>query len=307
MKKVLVLMSTYNGQVYLKEQIDSIISQVGVHVQLLIRDDGSSDNTVSIIEEMSKTYKNIKLLKGKNLGFAKSFMTLCYEAVNYSDFDYFAFSDQDDFWLPEKLVTAVNKLSAEDNNIPLLYFSNAAVVDKDLNFNWNLLGSSDKTPDRYNVFVRYYMLGCTMVMNYSTISLLNQNKPSKPIEMHDLWIAQTCTVLGKIVYDSKPYILYRQHGKNAAGVSSKLRVRIKRLIKSFKSYQRRHFREYNAKNFIDTYGDLINASERIFIEQIASYKKSLRNKFVLLRSPYIKMGDRLSDIGLTVRILFNIF
>lgn len=93
-KSVQVVMSTYNGEKYLKEQIDSILSQEGVDVRLYIRDDGSSDRTTDILASYQE-HKNVKIEKGNNLGFAKSFLTALDEC---DEADYYAFSDQDDVW-----------------------------------------------------------------------------------------------------------------------------------------------------------------------------------------------------------------
>ena len=99
MEKIQVLMSTYNGEKYLKEQIESILNQEKVEVNILIRDDGSCDKTLKIIKELSKNPK-ISYYEGKNIGPAKSFMDL----VNKSGdkFNYYAFADQDDIWMPNK-------------------------------------------------------------------------------------------------------------------------------------------------------------------------------------------------------------
>lgn len=102
-KSVQVVMSTYNGEKYLKEQIDSILSQEGVDVRLYIRDDGSSDRTTDILASYQE-HKNVKIEKGNNLGFAKSFLTALDEC---DEADYYAFSDQDDVWEKDKLSTAV--------------------------------------------------------------------------------------------------------------------------------------------------------------------------------------------------------
>ena len=96
-KKVAVLLSTYNGEKYLREQLDSIENQTYKNIQIVIRDDGSHDNTVEIINEYSKKYGNVKFIHGKNKGFIKSFFKL----LEYSDADYFAYADQDDIDNPD--------------------------------------------------------------------------------------------------------------------------------------------------------------------------------------------------------------
>ncbi|MBQ4399872.1 MAG: glycosyltransferase, partial [Alphaproteobacteria bacterium] len=106
MDNVLVLMSTYNGEKYLKTQLDSILAQQGVNVQILVRDDGSSDGTLPILQAYAAQGK-LTYYTGPNLKPAKSFMDLIYNAPQA---DFYAFADQDDYWLPEKLICAVNKL-----------------------------------------------------------------------------------------------------------------------------------------------------------------------------------------------------
>lgn len=110
-KSVQVVMSTYNGEKYLKEQIDSILSQEGVDVRLYIRDDGSSDRTTDILASYQE-HKNVKIEKGNNLGFAKSFLTALDEC---DEADYYAFSDQDDVWEKDKLSTAIQSINTPSN------------------------------------------------------------------------------------------------------------------------------------------------------------------------------------------------
>ena len=122
MKNVLVLLSTYNGSRYLQEQIDSVLNQDGVKVVLLIRDDGSTDNTLEILDRNSLNHDNIFVITGSNCRSAASFMELVYEANRtYPDFDYYAFCDQDDVWCKDKLISAVNKLSESPDDTPSLY------------------------------------------------------------------------------------------------------------------------------------------------------------------------------------------
>ena len=131
MKKVQVIMSSYNGEKFIKKQIDSILNQQNVEVSLLIRDDGSKDGTIEILRD----YENrglIKVIYGKNIGPTASFLKLIDECDNA---DYYSFSDQDDVWLEDKLSTAVKIL--EENSVnkrPLLYCSALQRVDADLTY-----------------------------------------------------------------------------------------------------------------------------------------------------------------------------
>ena len=125
--EVCVLMATYNGEKYLREQVDSIIGQHNININLIVRDDGSTDSTINILSE----YEEKGLLtytKGANLGPARSFM----ELLKFSPIsDYYAFSDQDDIWLPDKIKTAVDMMK-EDEEKPALYFCQTQLVDENL-------------------------------------------------------------------------------------------------------------------------------------------------------------------------------
>ena len=137
---VCVLMSTYNGEKYIKEQLDSILSQVGVELSVLIRDDGSSDSTLSIIKDYAEQNKNIKYYVGENIKPAQSFIDLIF---NSPDADYYALSDQDDVWDKDKLKCAIDLLQATNPDKPAMYHSNLRIVDGDLNF-YRYAHSSDR-------------------------------------------------------------------------------------------------------------------------------------------------------------------
>lgn len=307
MEKVMVLLSSYNGEQFIGEQIDSIFAQEGVDVFLFVRDDGSKDKTVSVIREYKKKYDNIEIEEGNNLGFVKSFMSLVYKcADNFPDFNYFAFSDQDDVWLKDKLITAVNLLkTCKDYSTPNLCFGNALAVDTNLNPLFECC-SKNPTITKPTCLLRYFMLGCTMVFNRTTVQVLNKYRPKGNISMHDLWLNQTCLFLGEIVYDSTPHILYRQHGNNTAGVGNDLKKRWKRLMKSLKTYGRRHFRELNAKNLLSAYEPMLSKEDKELISIVADYKKNFKNRIRILRNKEINMGSRLSDFAIKVRIILGL-
>ncbi len=309
MKKVLVLMSTFNGEKYLEEQLNSIFNQDGVFVSLLVRDDGSGDKTLKILREYSSNKHNLRIIEGENIGFAKSFMSLVYEAYNYPEFDYYAFSDQDDVWFPDKLASATRFLeetqTANNEFKPRLYFSNATATDAFLSPLFNTSGP-DLTFSKQTSLVRYFMLGCTMVFNRHLVSILYNYRPEKPILMHDLWLNQTCAFLGEIVYDKDSHIYYRQHGNNTAGAGMSFYQRIGRLFKSFKTYERRHFRELNAKNLLSAYGPMLSHDDFQLISIVANYRTSIKSWLRFLLNTEINMGSFLSDVIIKIRIIFCI-
>ena len=126
---VVVLMSTYNGERFLEKQLLSILQQQSCNVQLVIRDDGSSDNTVSIIKHYATMYTNIHLIVGQNVGFKNSFNELIQFASRCNS-KYYAFVDQDDVWLKKKLQTAIDYLRKVDDNIPCAFSSNSKLIDQ---------------------------------------------------------------------------------------------------------------------------------------------------------------------------------
>ena len=125
-KKVQILMSTYNGEDYIREQLDSILAQSYPDVDILIRDDGSKDDTFVILKEYEERHSNIKAFQGENLGINKSF----FELLKKSQGDYIGFCDQDDYWLPEKIEKAVQQL--ERMTGPALYCGAKTLVNENL-------------------------------------------------------------------------------------------------------------------------------------------------------------------------------
>lgn len=133
--KVAVLLSSYNGERYLKEQIDSILNQKGVNVYVLVRDDGSTDRSLQILRELVAGHpRQMKIVEGKNTGCTKSFVELMRIASTLEDFnpDYYAFSDQDDVWFPDKLAYSIGALPALDNTKPQLFSADSIMVDSQL-------------------------------------------------------------------------------------------------------------------------------------------------------------------------------
>ena len=109
-KKVAIIMSTYNGEPFIRQQLDSILNQTYKNIELVVRDDGSKDKTVEIIKEYQEKYENIKFFQGENLGFVKSF----FELLKLTEADYYSYADQDDIWIENKIEPAVNSLNKLD-------------------------------------------------------------------------------------------------------------------------------------------------------------------------------------------------
>lgn len=204
-----VLMSTYNGERFLTDQIDSILSQSDVDVVLSVRDDGSKDSTQTILKRYGD---KITWWQGNNMGPAKSFLELLRHSSD--DADYYAFSDQDDFWQREKLSVAVQGLNQYSDE-PALYFSRTQLTDAELRPTFVVETNPLLTFGESLVYE--FIPGCTMVINRKLRDIINQYIPNY-LPMHDVWIYSVALAVGaKVVFDKQPHILYRQHGNNTIG------------------------------------------------------------------------------------------
>jgi glycosyltransferase involved in cell wall biosynthesis len=231
MKLIQILLSTYNGEKYIKEQLDSIIKQDYQNITILIRDDGSTDRTVDIIKEYAKQYNNITFYQGHNIGVKKSFFDL----VKNSDMtaDYFMFSDQDDVWKNNKISGAVEKLELMQQDIPLLYCGRTTLVNEELVPIKSTIKKYKIIPGFGNALVENICTGCTMAVNRKLIQLVKTHIPEFTV-MHDWWFYLTASCYGKVYYDDETYILYRQHTDNIVGIRSSYREEFKKRLNNYK-------------------------------------------------------------------------
>lgn len=283
---VCVLMSTYNGEQYLERQIETILNQVGCHVILLVRDDGSTDRTLNILKKYQDGNK-LLYSSGKNIGPTSSFLELLDIAP---EADYYAFSDQDDIWLPDKLSSAIKKLSEiTQKNKRGLYFSNLTPVnEKEAVIKQFLL--PDVLPiDYYTLLIRCgWMFGCTEVFTKELKEFVKiQYRPQK-IVMHDLWVGLLASTYGTIVYDSKSKILYRQHQNNVVGAQLGEVQRWKKRLKLLTSGNRVPI-DSRAETMLHIFKDNPNISKTIQDQtrMVANYNKSLKTRIAFLRHAQI--------------------
>ena len=309
MKKVLVLMSTYNGEKYIKEQLDSIFLQESVNVYCSIRDDGSTDATQEIINDYATHNSKINFLKGDNVGWAQSFYSLV-ENNRYSDYDYYAFSDQDDVWESNKLISAIQKLEELDSRKPLLYCSNLKVVDNNLNWVSEQYMFSKVNLSKEHALVESFSTGCTQVFNHKMKDLYLIYKPYY-LHAHDYWLYLVGTFIGQVIYDDNAYIKYRQHYNNVKGAGTGLwelwKKRIKLLSKQYlKEKLNQHPVEYMAQELLKGYSVYINEMDIKTVETVALYRQNLWTKLVLFLSFDIRRISFSANLGLRIRILLGI-
>lgn len=283
---IIVLLSTYNGEAYLAEQLESLLHQKGVTIRILIRDDGSCDSTVEIVKHWQSKYPQIiDFVQGTNVGFAMSFTYLLQIAVRqYPEATYYAFCDQDDVWLPEKLQKAVEQLDVESKDIPVAYCSNTRLVDKNLQFIRMCWGKNEVHLSKERALIQNFATGCTMVFNHKAAEIYVSHQP-EVIKVHDFLMYQLCMFLGKVIYDENSYILYRQHGNNQIGRPGFCQ-RWKRRWTT-QNYKKRTLEIQNYR-FLKAYKDLLDVDDIGLISQIAFYRKNLWTKLSLIFDYKIK-------------------
>lgn len=219
---VTILLATYNGERFLAEQVESILGQSYIYTRLVIRDDGSSDNTMAIIRKYIKQYpERICLLNDSvgHLGSAANFTRL----IESSNADYVMLSDQDDVWLPDKVsmtMEAMRKAEAKYGHAtPILIHTDLMVTDGNLSVIsgsfWKFQKISPGCDAINRLLVQNVVTGCTVMINRGLMALV-RSVYTGMIE-HDWWLALIAASFGKIAYVPRSTILYRQHGKNAVG------------------------------------------------------------------------------------------
>lgn len=219
-------MATYNGEKYIAAQLDSLAAQTHANWFVVVSDDGSIDSTKAILQSYQKKWgiDRIQLRTGPMRGVAQNFLTMAIDSSIQAD--YYAFCDQDDVWLPSKLVAALEFLRSASPEKPHLYCSRTAYVKDDLKIYAHSPGFAFPTSFR-NALVQSIAGGNTMVFNQATKTLL-ERAGVLDVVLHDWWLYQLTAGAGGVVHlDQQAHILYRQHALALIGgggsVFSKLR------------------------------------------------------------------------------------
>ncbi|WDN59342.1 glycosyltransferase family 2 protein [Streptococcus parasuis] len=244
--KVNILMSTYNGQQFLAEQIRSIQDQSYTDWTLFIRDDGSSDNTKEILKDFERQDSRIHLIdsdKSDNLGVIKSFHKL----VNHDRADYYFFSDQDDVWLPNKLELSLKEAQNYLADLPLMVYMDLKVVNQDLEIMTESMVKSQShhaNTELVQELTENTVTGGVVMINHA---LAEMWQVTDDILMHDWYLALLASAFGNLVFIDQPGELYRQHSDNVLGART--------LSKRFKKWIRPHI-------LFAVYWDLIKNSQK---------------------------------------------
>lgn len=294
--KVNILMSTYNGQQFLAEQIRSIQEQTFSDWTLLIRDDGSSDQTKDLLHDFARQDSRIRLIdleEPKNLGVIKSFHRL----LQYEKADYYFFSDQDDVWLPDKLEVSLQEARSYPTDQPLMVYMDLTVVNQDLHvMAESMIRSQSHHANTQLVeeLTENTVTGGVAMINHSLAELWTG---TEDILMHDWYLALLASALGTLVFIDKPGELYRQHADNVLGART--------LSKRFKKWIRPHI-------LFKVYWELIKNSQKqasFLLEQpLSPADRELVQAFVaIMDKPMLERYQTLKKYGLRKNKAFHTF
>lgn len=304
-QSVTILMSTYNGQKYLKEQLDSICNQTYPgSITVLIRDDGSRDETISVAESYPQTdNRAVRVIKASNVGAQRSFLELI-RAAEKSDFYFFA--DQDDVWDADKVACAVASMQSQAG--PVTYCSNYRLTDMDLQPYRNALLQKPKFTPLQILFYNK-IPGCVMGFNWELMELL-QKLDIENAMMHDSLVLAFAAACGQVLYDQTPRICHRIHENNVVGDGHKKIVLHKWIPEKLKLLFGKE--DYDMSQIADQYlavgGDLIHPEYKGDLELLRDFKKSRKLTRKLLKHPDTQ-GPALNRTVLSIRckIFFHIF
>ena len=292
--KVLVLLATCNGEKYLRQQLDSIYAQEDVEVSIFATDDGSTDSTIAILEEYKKNHSLTIHHHGEPHEFTYNFIDAIFANKNTS-FDYYAFSDQDDVWMKEKLSSAIEMLKKNSKNV---YSSNLTIVNENLDGETLMNDDSIQRCNKYNAVFENVATGCTIVFSKAFLDLLVRYYP-KNIYLHDYWVYLLAIYTDNYIYDSRSFIKYRQHGCNQIGDSSKKGV--KTYYKRFKA-SKGHQRAL-CEQLLEGYRDIIGEENASIVEVMAGYKKKFSYRWKLMFSRNYK--KRKHNFFKVIKLLLN--
>jgi glycosyltransferase involved in cell wall biosynthesis len=287
--RVVVLMSTYQGERWVAEQIRSILDQLPPEGRLVVRDDGSRDGTPACVEAIGDP--RITLERGANLGFVRSFQALLAGAP--PDAEMTMLSDQDDIWLPGKVQRAW-EVVAPSADTPTLYCSRLQLVDEQL----KPLGLSPewgRPPCFENALTENIVTGCTVALNPAALRLVSQCGDASRIYFHDWWFYLVVAAFGRVVFDPEPTILYRQHSYNAIGMGAGLE-RYLTILRFVRHQSWTHIMFNQIENFRDVFGQRLEPRERRLIDRLFdphSALSMLRLLLTPLRMRQTLVGDLL--------------
>lgn len=296
---IAVLMSTYNGEAYISQQLESLASQtVAKDMTVYIRDDGSTDKTFSIIEQWSEKL-SIVLLKGANKGPAHSFWELLTNKEIKADF--YAFCDQDDIWDADKLECGIRNLKDGVH----LSLCNCRLVDGEGNLLQEKMYESAPQINLIRQFVCGVAQGCSLVLADELWNYFQQYQ-FEYIPMHDTIVILHALGFGKIHWEQEPKFSYRLHGKNVVAKENKsLLKKLKTTWWNWKNGSKNSMAEVAAE-MLDKPLNLTE-KESAFLTHVKNYRTSLKSKVYILKNADTESVPWRAVRSYYLRVLLNLY
>jgi glycosyltransferase involved in cell wall biosynthesis len=301
---VAILLCSYNGERFIREQLDSIHAQTYGNWKVWVSDDGSRDGTLEILSEYRRTWgaHRLEVVHGPSRGFAANFLSLvCRPEI---EADYFSYADQDDVWGEDKLARAIERLQILGTTSPALYCSRTRLVDE----GGTSLGLSPlftQKPDFRNALVQNVGGGNTMVFNAEGRRVLLAAGPDLDVVAHDWWTYVAISAAGgRIIYDPEPTLLYRQHGGNLIGSNQGFSARFARL-RLLMQGQLRRWIDANVAGIQRIAARLPAPQQRVFLEFDASRHGGIVRRLVGLKRSGVYRQTFAGNIGLIVAAFFK--
>lgn len=293
-ERVHIVLATYNGERFLREQMDSVLGQTYENITVEVCDDGSTDGTAAIVREYEVQDERVKLhLNPHNLGYVKNFL----EGVKRCTAPYVMLCDQDDIWQKdkvEKTLQAMQQAEKKRAGKPVLVFTDAVNFDsgtgEELGFFHETSHLDVKKVDTAHLFMENKCIGCTMMMNRAILPYLEELP--EEIRVHDWWIALICSHFGSIEYVPQATLRYRQHEENQIGGSSYTGYLKKRLthIREQRKALLQTYRQ--AAAFLRIFGEQMDRQQRVVAENFAGMEQTgfFGRRYRILRYGYKKSG-----------------
>ena len=296
-----IVLATYNGEKFIREQLDSLLAQSHENLSIEVCDDGSTDGTVAVIEEYMTRDARVSLHKNpENLGYVKNFL----EGIKRSQAPYVMFCDQDDIWNRDKVEITLETMKQAEKEVPekpILVFTDAMNFDSITGEKQGLFHKTShldvKKVDTAHLFMENKCIGCTMMMNHAVFSYLDE-LPDE-IRVHDWWIALICSHFGTIRYLPQATLRYRQHEGNQIGGSSYSGY-LKRRLANVKKQRQILVQTYRqGAAFLRLFGERMDEKQRLVAEQFAGMEKAgfWGRRYRMLRYGFQKSGC-IRNIGL---------
>jgi glycosyltransferase involved in cell wall biosynthesis len=287
--RVTVLLATFNGAKYLEEQLSSLVSQEGVEVEVIVNDDGSTDETIYILEKWRTKGLIVAISESRSLGPTRAFLTLLQSC---EEKQYVAFCDQDDVWVENKLIQQIGSFV---DSTPMM----STCLRLYINETGKVIGNSKSLrnpPSFLNSTFENIAPGNTILLNSAAVKVINELR-NPPIFHYDSWIYLLISTFGKVVFVPSHLVKYRIHSNNSVGLRKKS---IKASTDAIRNY-------LNQQKFLfEKKSEFLSYDQLDYLTTISSFvgEKSLRKRILLFSRIKIGRQSKLDELLVKLQLLF---